>query len=211
MIFARRVRLTAFILVMFLGMVFAFHSPVPTMVHAQQPTGSIPTVTGTPGGATVALYLDEGHPQEYVYSGPSIYLYPAIGVLLAGQEVPAYGYSEDKNWIQIYYPGVPNSVAWVYAPYVKVVKFGELPLVAAPPTPTPASTPVVNINPTLVAAFSTPVLPTRLPTFTPPVPLVVATFVDEAVNTNRVPVGLLIFGFGFVGALGTIISFLRGR
>ena len=110
---------------MFGGVVLAFHSPSQPSVHAQQPTGSIPTVTGTPAGAIVALYLDENHPQENVYSGPSIYLYPAIGVLLAGQEVPAYGYSEDKNWIQIYYPGVPNSVAWVYAPYVKIVKIGD--------------------------------------------------------------------------------------
>ena len=211
MILTRKILFGTFFIVMFLGMLFAFHSPLQTSAYAQQPTGSIPTVTGTPSGATVALYLDEGHPQEYVYSGPSIYLYPAIGVLLAGQEVPAYGYSEDKNWIQIYYPGVPNSVAWVYAPYVKVVKIGELPLVPAPPTPTPASTPIVNINPTLVAAFSTPIEPTRLPTFTPPVPLVVATFVDGVTNNNRVPVGLLIFGFGFIGALGTIISFLRGR
>ena len=211
MILTRKIRFGTFFIFMFLGMMFAFHSPLQTSAHAQQPTGSIPTVTGTPSGATVALYLDEGHPQEYVSSGPSIYLYPAIGVLLAGQEVPAYGYSEDKNWIQIYYPGVPNSVAWVYAPYVKVVKIGELPQVPAPPTPTPASTPIVNINPTLVAAFSTPIEPTRLPTFTPPVPLVVATFVDSITNNNRVPVGLLIIILGFIGAFGTLISFLRGR
>lgn len=196
---------------MFGGVVLVFYSPTQSSVHAQQPTGSIPTVTGTPAGAIVALYLDENHPQENVYSGPSIYLYPAVGVLLAGQEVPAYGYSEDKNWIQIYYPGVPNSVAWVYAPYVKIVKIGQLPTLVAPPTPTPASTPVININPTLVAAFITPVIPTRLPTFTPPAPLSIATFVDDESNANRVPIGLLIFGFGFVGALGAIISFLRGR
>ena len=206
-----KVRSIVFFILMFGGVVIVFHTPSQPSVHAQQPTGSIPTVTGTPAGAIVALYLDENHPQENVYSGPSIYLYPAIGVLLAGQEVPAYGYSEDKNWIQIYYPGVPNSVAWVYAPYVKVVKIGQLPILDAPPTPTPASTPIVNINPTLVAAFITPVIPTRLPTFTPPAPLSIATFVDDESNANRIPMGLLIFGFGFVGALGAIISFLRGR
>ena len=193
------------------GVVLTFYSPMQPSVHAQQPTGSIPTVTGTPAGAIVALYLDADHPQENVYSGPSIYLYPAIGVLLAGQEVPAYGYSEDKNWIQIYYPGVPNSVAWVYAPYVKIVKIGQLPVLDAPPTPTPASTPVISINPTLVAAFITPVIPTRLPTFTPPAPLSIATFVDDESNANQIPIGLLIFGFGFVGAFGAIISFLRGK
>ncbi len=186
-----------------------FYSPLQPSVLAQQPTGSVPTVTGTPAGAVVALYLDENRPQESVYSGPSSYLYPAVGVLLAGQEVPAYGFSEDKDWIQIYYPGVPNSVAWVYAPFVKVVKAGEMPILPAPATPTPGSTP--TINPTLAAAFIDPVTPTRLPTFTPPAPLVIATFVDDVSAANRIPMGLLIFGFGFVGGLGALISFLRGR
>ena len=206
-----KVRSIFFFILIFGGVVLAICLPSQLSAHAQQPTGSVPTVTGTPAGAIVALYLDENHPQENVYSGPSIYLYPAIGVLLAGQEVPAYGYSEDQNWIQIYYPGVPNSVAWVYAPYVKIVKIGQLPILDAPPTPTPASTPVININPTLVAAFITPLIPTRLSTFTLPAPLSIATFVDDESNANRVPIGLLIFGFGFVGALGAIISFLRGR
>ncbi len=156
----------------------------------------------------VAVYLDRA--QEDVYAGPSEYLYPRIGVVLAGQEMPAYGISEDGDYMQIYYPGVPDSVAWVYAPYVKIVRNGELPRIPAPPTPTPAATPVVDINPTLVAAFVTLVEPTRLPTFTAPAPLAVATFVEVA-DSRRVPMGLLIFGLGFIGALGTLISFLRGR
>ena len=191
------------------GMALIFYSPVRSPVLAQQPTGSIPTVTGTPQGVIVALYLDRA--MENVYSGPSDDLYPRIGVLLAGQEMPAYGISEDENWIQIYYPGVPNSVAWVYAPYVKVVKIGQLPKLDTPPTPTPASTPVVDINPTLMAAFSTPVISTRLPTFTPPPPLINVSFADDVSDANRVPMGLLIFGLGFIGALGALISFLRGR
>lgn len=191
------------------GAALAFYSPSRSLVHAQQPTGSIPTVTGTPQGVIVAVYLDRA--QEDVYAGPSEYLYPRIGVVLAGQEMPAYGISEDGDYVQIYYPGVPDSVAWIYAAYVKIVKLGDLPTVEAPPTPTPASTPVVNINPTLVAAYETPVLPTRMPTFTAPAPLVVATFVAGASQFARVPMGLLIFGLGFIGALGTLISFLRGR
>jgi hypothetical protein len=176
-------------------------------VHAQQPTGSIPTVTGTPAGVIVAVYLDLA--QIKVYSGPSTNLYPAIGLLLAGQEAPAYGYSEDGNWIQIHYPGVADSVAWVYAPYVSIKKPGELPVLDSPPTPTPASTP--TLNPTLEAAFVLPVTPTRLPTFTEPAPLVVAVFDDDQENSAQIPIGLLIFGFGFLGALGVIISFLQGR
>jgi hypothetical protein len=207
--FFRKIIFFVFFLLMFAGMTLIFQFPSESDVFAQQPTGSIPTVTGTPQGVIVALYLDR--PQEDVYSGPSSYLYPRIGVLLAGQEMPAYGTSEDGNWVQIYYPGVPNSVAWVYAPYVKIVKTGQLPKLDTPPTPTAASTPVVNINPTLMAAFVTPLAPARLPTFTAPAPLMIATFVDDASSVNRIPVGLIIFGFGFIGALGTLISFLRGR
>jgi len=131
MIFTRKVRFFVFLLLMFAGMVLTFQSSLQPHVYAQQPTGSVPTVTGTPQGVIVALYLDR--PQEDVYSGPSSYLYPRIGVLLAGQEMPAYGISEDESWVQIYYPGVPDSVAWVYAAYVKIVKTGQLPKLDTPP------------------------------------------------------------------------------
>ena len=208
---AGKVKLFLFFMLIFGGIVFTFRSPFHASVLAQQPTGSVPTVTGTPSGAIVALYLDENHPQEDVYAGPSSYLYPAIGVILAGQEVPAYGYSEDRTYIQIYYPGVPNSVAWVYAPFVQIKRIGPLPILEAPPVPTPISTATSNINPTLAAAFNTPVIPTRLPTFTLAAPLVAVNFLEDESNIDRVPVGLLIFGLGFVGALGALISFLRGR
>lgn len=196
------------VVLLFLGMMaLAFYAPPDLAVAAQQPTGSVPTVTGTPLGVVVAVYLDLD--QVKVYSGPSIYEYPPIGLLLAGQEASAYGISQDGNWLQIYYPGVPDSVAWVYAPYVTVKKIGNLPVVQAPPTPTPASTP--TINPTLAAAFIAPETPTRLPTFTAPAPMIAATFEDTELSAARIPMGLLIFGFGFVGALGALISFLRGR
>jgi hypothetical protein len=209
MIFTRKIVFFIFLVLMLGGMMLAFYSPLKSPVYAQQPTGSIPTVTGTPQGVIVALYLDRA--QEDVYSGPSNYDYPRIGVLLAGQEMPAYGISEDENWVKIYYPGVPDSVAWVYAPYVKIVKTGQLPKLDTPPTPTAATTPVVNINPTLAAAFDTPIVSTHLPTFTAPAPLAIATFVEDTSAANRIPMGLLIFGFGFIGALGALISFLRGR
>ena len=195
------------LIVMAGALVLSLYAPAPSSVVAQQPTGSVPTVTGTPVGVIVGVYLDLESVK--VYSGPSIYQYAPIGVLLAGQESPAYGISEDGNWLQIYYPGVTDSIAWVYAPYVTIKKIGDLPVIPAPPTPTPASTP--TINPTLAAAFIAPETPTRLPTFTEPAPLVGLTTDDDPAGVVRVPMGLLIFGFGFVGALGALISFLRGR
>ncbi|MBI2331700.1 MAG: hypothetical protein HYU84_06000 [Chloroflexi bacterium] len=202
-------RLVAFLLMAILGLWAAFYTPAQSTVIAQQPTGSIPTVTGTPAGMIVRVNIDLNFEIVKVYAGPSSYLYPSVGVVLMGQEIPALGISEDENWIQIYYPGVPGSAAWVYGPYVTIIKTGRLPEVSAPNTPTPASTP--TINPTLAAAFIDPVTPTRLPTFTPPPELVVPTFLPNLDTSNRVPVGLLIIGLGFIGAFGTLISFLRGR
>ena len=183
-------------------------APRRDLVIAQQPTGSVPTVTGTASGPIVTVYADLV--QVNVHAGPSTYLYPAVGVLLAGQSVPALGRAGDEDWIQVYYPGILGSNAWVYAPYVRISPGANLQRVDAPPTPTPFSTP--TIDPTLAAAFIAPETPTRLPTFTPPAEIVIPTFVDDNTDqTNRIPIGLLIFSLGFVGALGVLISFLRGR
>jgi hypothetical protein len=182
----------------------------PGTALAQQPTGSIPTVTGTPTGPTVAV--DPSLGQIRVYAGPGSFNYPAIGVLLTGVRVPALGRAVgNEDWIMIRYEGVAGSVGWVYALYVSLTGTGgnALPLIALPPTPTPASTP--TINPTLAAAFIPAVNATRLPTFTAAAPLAVPTFADDRRDSSRIPVGLLILGFVVVGALGTMISFLRGR
>lgn len=181
--------------------------PATNAVHAQQPTGSVPTVTGTPTGMIVRVNQDLD--VINVYAGPSSFLYPSVGVVLKGQEIPALGISEDDNWIQIYYPGVPNSTAWVFGPYVTIIKTGRLPQIPDPDTPTPLSTP--TIDPTLVAAFIDPVTPTRLPTFTPPPQLIVPTFLPALEDANRIPAGLLIIALGFLGGFGALISFLRGR
>lgn len=200
-------RLFIALLVICAGLFSMLFTPPQMSVVAQQPTGSVPTVTGTPTGMIVRVNLDLEIVN--VYSGPSSYLYPSVGVLLLGQEVPALGISEDENWIQVYYPGVPGSVAWVYGPYVTIIKTGRIPRIPAPSTPTPLSTP--TIDPTLAAAFIDPVTPTRLPTFTPPPALVVPTFLPNLDSANRVPAGLFIIILGFIGGFGALISFLRGR
>ena len=188
--------------------VITLNVPVQSGAMAQQPTGSVATVTGTISGPFVTVYADLA--KVDVYAGPSTYLYPAVGLLLAGQSVPALGRGPEPDWIQVLYPGVPGSKAWVYAPYVRISPGARLQTVEAPPTPTPFSTP--TIDPTLAAAFIAPETPTRLSTFTPPAEIIIPTFVNEDANqTNRIPMGLLIFSLGFIGAMGVLISFLRGR
>lgn len=185
----------------------AFASPFAPPARAQQPTGSIPTVTGTPSGPYVTVNLDVDFVN--VRSGPSEYFYPRIGILMRGQSAPALGRSTDGAWIQVYYFGVPGNLGWIYAPNVSLVSSGFLPVVEAPPTPTPPATP--TINRTVEAAYIQPQTPTRLSTFTPPAPLENPVFSDASQNPSRVPLGLIVFGLGFVGVFIAIISFLRGR
>ncbi len=175
-------------------------------VHAQQPTGTIPTVTGTPTGPYVTVYSDQLFID--VYAGPSSYDYSAIGVMAAGTSAPALGFSQDGNWIEIVYLGVQSGVGWVYAPFVSITP-GSLPKIPAPPTPAPLTTP--TLNPTFVAAYGLQVVPTRLPTFTPPASLKLPTFAPNAGSTSKVPYGLIILMLALIGILGAVISFLRGN
>lgn len=197
--------LVAVIMVVLLGLLI----PVEYSALAQQPTGSIPTVTGTPEGPFIQV--DSSLQQIRVFAGPSSFNYPAIGVLLANETAPALARAEGlDDWIQIYYPGVPGSVGWIYALYVRISPGAILPRIAVPATPTPFSTP--TINPTLEAAFVGLQTPTRLPTFTPPPPLDLPSFSDETDSQSRgIPTGLIIVSLGLFGFFGAVLSYLRGR
>ena len=202
----------SFLLVVCIGAtVFGLFVPGNFYVLAQQPTGSVPTVTGTAEGPVIRV--DPSITQIRVYSGPSsLGEYPAIGVLLANETAPALGRAKGKpDWIQIHYPGVPGSVGWVYGIYVNLSPGADLDIIEVPATPTPLSTP--TINPTLVAAFIGQQTPTRLPTFTPPPPIDLPQFTDTSPNsqTTGVPAGLLILSLALFGFFGVVLSYLRGR
>jgi hypothetical protein len=175
---------------------------------AQIPTGSIPTVTGTPVGA-LAIVLDNEQGFVNVRAGPNTVAYEIVGVLISGQQVPALGRTPGGDWIQVAYPGVPGGVAWVWSDLVEVR--GSLRVIEPPPTPTPAMT--ATIDPTLAAQFLVEAQPTSLPTFTEPPPLAQPTLpVDAPIATSgRVPIGLVIIGLAVVGLLGTLISLLGRR
>jgi hypothetical protein len=176
--------------------------------YAQHPTLSIPTVTGTPAGPVASVY--QNLVQIPVRSGPG-QNYPEIGLLTAGQKVPAVGTSPGGEWVKIIYPGVQGGVAWVFGNLVGVS--GPLPVVSPPPTPTPRVTP--TLDPTLAArALVENVQPTRLPTFTAAPPLAVPTI--EAVEPGflaqrNIPMGFVVVGLAVVGLFGIFLSLLRGR
>ncbi|MEI8130820.1 MAG: SH3 domain-containing protein [Leptolinea sp.] len=174
----------------------------------QLQTVQIATVTGTPVGAAITVKTDQE--QINVRSGPGT-LYPKVGVLLAGQVVPAKGRSPGGEWILVDYPGVEGGVAWLYAPLVDLVPGSVLKVVEPPPTPTPLVTP--TIDPTLAAQFIVTSVPTRLPTFTPPPPLVIPTFQAEDVAGGAIgiPPGLIIISLLTIGALLGVVSFTQGR
>lgn len=190
-----------------LGVVFFMTGPEQALASSnnQQPTVSIPTVTGTPSGPLAIVYSDP-EDQINVRSGPDVF-YPKVGVLINRQEVPALAQTEGGTWVKIAYPGVPEGVAWVYAPYVRVT--GELPVVPKPPTPTPETTP--TIDPTLASQFISEIPATRKPTYTPAPPLVVPTYQPVRISsgTGGLPTGFIILGLASVGLFGLVVSFLR--
>jgi hypothetical protein len=173
----------------------------------QQPTVAIPTVTGTATGPYIIVVSDPDE-QINVRSGPGTD-YPKIGVLLNRQQAPALGRLPGGTWIKIAYVGVEGGIGWIYAPLAQV--YGELPIVEAPPTPTPRVTP--TIDPTLASQFVVDLPATRMPTFTPPPQLVIPTFPAEVVPTGTagLPVGFVISGLAVLGFFGLILSFLRRR
>ena len=111
--------------------------------------------------------------------------------------------------MQISYPQGPGGVGWVYAYLVTL--YGTVPVVEPPPTPTPRVTP--TINPTLAAQFIVDTPAVRLPTFTPPPPLAVATFpaASPLQLAGGKPLLYIMFFLAGVGLAGVFLSFLRVR
>ena len=152
----------------------------------------------TPTGITVTVTYAE---PINIRSGPSTRYYPIVGQLNPGEVVPALGISPGREWIQISYPG---GTGWVYASFV-AISGGELLVVEPPPTPTPLAT--STIDPTLAAAFNIQPTETRMPTFTPPPPLEIPQFSDQAGNRFGAA-GIFIIGLGLLGAIGLLVSFI---
>lgn len=189
-------------------LLFSTTLPASALPPAQQPTGSIATVTGTPSGPMVTVRAG-GEEQINVRSGP-LTTYDAIGVLLIGQSAPALGRTAGGLWILIAYPGVPDGKGWVYAPFVDVSP-GELPIVEPPPDPTPVTT--ATIDPTMAAQFIVTTMPTSLPTFTNPAPLVVPTYASTSAggSSTGIPMVLVILSVAAAGILLGIFYFLQRR
>jgi len=190
-------------------MVISFMFSTGTNVLAQQPTGSIPTVTGTPKGVTATIRIGITEDRINVRSGPNV-LYPEIGVILLGAEVNVIGKSAGGDWLVIEYPGVPGGKGWVWALYMQLSSTAEPPIIESPPSPEPATT--ITIDPTMAAQFITTPEATRLPTFTQPAPLVVPTYdITTGQMLGGIPIGLIIVILSVAGVLIGLFSYFQSR
>lgn len=197
----------SFVLIL-VGGVLMFPASVNAKEAYQQPTVSVPTVTGTAEGPTIRVNADND--QINVRSGPGTD-YETIGVMIAGQEAPALGRTSGGSWIKIQYLGSKDGEGWVYSPLVTILRGTTLLVVEPPPTATPRVTP--TIDPTLASQFIVDSEPTRLPTFTAPSDLVIPTYeppVEDVLSANF-PMGLIIVILGAIGLLGSVFSFIRGQ
>jgi uncharacterized protein YraI len=188
--------LLVLIIAIFVSLLYTINPP--ETVQAQQPTGSIPTVTGTPLGPVAKAKL--GMTEDInVRNFPST-LADKIGVVLTGQQVGVKGKTIAGDWLLIDYPGVTGGEGWIWALYMDI-SGGEVPVVESPSTPQPKVT--ATIDPTLAAQFIITPNSTSLPTFTQPAPLTVPTYVTGVASTGSIPIGLIII---ILIGLGTIIG-----
>ncbi len=164
----------------------------------------------TPASSDVFITVTYSE-QINVRSGPSTVLYDIIGHMQPGETAAALGVSPGRDWIKIVFPASPNGTGWVHTSLVSLSS-GNLQIVEPPPTSTPLTTP--TIDPTLMAAFALEPTATRLPTFTPPPPLVIATYTEtpSASPLARYPLGAIALIMGIPGLLGfALSSFFRRR
>lgn len=195
------------IIFFFISFLFTFNST--KGVSAQQPTGSIPTVTGTPMG--IMALVDPIKAEDSginIRSGPGTN-YTVIGKMILDRALPVLGRSPGGDWLLVKDTTLPEGQGWVFA-YNVTVTSGEIPVAEVPATPMPIST--AAIDPTLAAQFVSTPLATKLPTFTPSAPLVVPTF--EAFDSQAfagIPVGLIILGLFALGLITALLSYFQTR
>lgn len=153
--------------------------------------------------ATTDVYIvvtfDDG---VNVRGGPNTAFYPIVGHLDPGQTAPALGRTPESDWIQIAYADAPGGVGWVYAYYVEL-RGGIPPIVPTPLRPLPLITETLPAE--MLTALAPLPTPTRLPTFTPPPPLVVPVYPTPATSvsgrTVLVPLVLTLALLGLIAAL----------
>ncbi len=111
----------------------ATSTPAATVVAS--PTTAAATATPNTGVPAVTAATDLN-----IRSGPGDD-YPILGLLSTGQSAKVTGVNAVGGWWQIEYSGATTGRGWVSAKYTIVQNTANVPVVAAPPLPTPTATP----------------------------------------------------------------------
>ena len=106
------------------------------------PAGVTPTVVPTPAPGVPTLTATTA---TNIHSGPGT-AYPVIGILGSGLSAEVTGVSTDGQWWTIKYPAGPDGVGWVVGSDVKAQGTDDVPVIVAPPVPTPTTAPPVVIT-----------------------------------------------------------------
>ncbi|HEY5984213.1 MAG TPA: hypothetical protein VIU38_12150 [Anaerolineales bacterium] len=197
-----RLLLIAAILIAAWTFVASVNSGVPRSALAQ----AAATETGLPQPSQ-AYITNTFEEAINVRLGPSTIFYAnPCGSLAVGANAMALGTTPAHEWVKIEFADCPGGVGWVYAANVTVT--GALREVEPPPTPMPLAT--ATLDPTLMAAFQIEPTVTRLPTFTPPPPLVLPTFAESSNSSGGFPAGAAIVITAVLGSL-VLAASLVGR
>ncbi|MCB8985957.1 MAG: META domain-containing protein [Ardenticatenaceae bacterium] len=90
-----------------------------------------------------------------VRTGPGD-VYPVIGVAPFGTQGRITGRSVDGLWWVVFAPNAPNAQGWVSAQFINATNANNVPVIPAPPTPTPSNTatPTPTMTPQVTATPS---------------------------------------------------------
>lgn len=115
-------------------------TPLPTIAPPPEssPTPDTPVILPTPEPQTPTARVTATNGVN-VRTGPGE-VYPILGVAPFGMEGRVTGRSADGLWWVVFTPNAPASQGWVSAQFVAVTNADGVPVIAAPPTPTPIAT-----------------------------------------------------------------------
>jgi len=106
------------------------------------PAGVTPTVLPSPAPGVASLTATTS---TNIYAGPGTEWH-IIGIFEAGLSAEVAGVSADGQWWAIKYPPSPNGLGWVADSAVQTQNTDNVPVIVAPPLPTPTTAPPIAIT-----------------------------------------------------------------
>ncbi|MDM8528311.1 FHA domain-containing protein [Anaerolineales bacterium HSG24] len=176
-------------------------SPTETSTAAPEPTFTLIPETSTPPPPSVPSLV--ALVDAKVQSGPD-FNYNLLGLLPSQATAEIVGQNETRQWWQIRFAPASNGVGWVLAELTEASNTQNVPIILAPPTPTPIATdtptptlipadtdtPTPTIVPATEVPTNTPIPPTETPVPTvTPTSTIEATVIDFDIFPREVNIG----------------------